>query len=209
MYVTGMVTRCEPEGKSDLWWGRVHHRPQRQATGMAGRRGPRAGLVFGGATGISSKPSRGGRVSEGGAVAFQPIDERGLSSGCSSGSEHGNKAGHWGRRRGDLAGSGPCNLLVFDGLQKLSGGEAGIRTLGRGLCPFNGLANRRLQPLGHLTASAVREPAGAGRNTDYIPMSPVVRPPRSGRAPGTPRIVTRSPRGPPAAPTGTRAAPPP
>ena len=32
------------------------------------------------------------------------------------------------------------------------GGEAGIRTLGRGLCPYNGLANRRLQPLGHLTA---------------------------------------------------------
>ena len=34
------------------------------------------------------------------------------------------------------------------------GGEAGIRTLGRGLSPYNGLANRRLQPLGHLTAGA-------------------------------------------------------
>src|SRR5690242_12758314 len=33
-----------------------------------------------------------------------------------------------------------------------SGGEAGIRTLGRALRPYNGLANRRLQPLGHLTA---------------------------------------------------------
>jgi hypothetical protein len=33
-----------------------------------------------------------------------------------------------------------------------SGGEAGIRTLGRVLKPYNGLANRRLQPLGHLTA---------------------------------------------------------
>jgi hypothetical protein len=32
------------------------------------------------------------------------------------------------------------------------GGEAGIRTLGRGLSPYNGLANRRLRPLGHLTA---------------------------------------------------------
>src|SRR5262245_51444941 len=31
------------------------------------------------------------------------------------------------------------------------GGEAGIRTLGRVLKPYNGLANRRLQPLGHLT----------------------------------------------------------
>ena len=34
------------------------------------------------------------------------------------------------------------------------GGEAGIRTLGRSLSPYNGLANRRLQPLGHLTADA-------------------------------------------------------
>src|SRR5690349_5868785 len=33
------------------------------------------------------------------------------------------------------------------------GGEAGIRTLGRALRPYNGLANRRLQPLGHLTAT--------------------------------------------------------
>ena len=35
-----------------------------------------------------------------------------------------------------------------------SGGEAGIRTLGRSLSPYNGLANRRLKPLGHLTADA-------------------------------------------------------
>ena len=34
-----------------------------------------------------------------------------------------------------------------------AGGEAGIRTLGRVLKPYNGLANRRLQPLGHLTVS--------------------------------------------------------
>ena len=32
------------------------------------------------------------------------------------------------------------------------GGEAGIRTLGTAFRPYNGLANRRLQPLGHLTA---------------------------------------------------------
>ena len=36
-----------------------------------------------------------------------------------------------------------------------SGGEGGIRTLGTGVSPYNGLANRRLQPLGHL--SDVRE----------------------------------------------------
>ena len=33
-----------------------------------------------------------------------------------------------------------------------TGGEAGIRTLDTAFGPYNGLANRRLQPLGHLTA---------------------------------------------------------
>ena len=31
------------------------------------------------------------------------------------------------------------------------GGEGGIRTPGTGFGPYNGLANRRLQPLGHLS----------------------------------------------------------
>ena len=35
--------------------------------------------------------------------------------------------------------------------ERKAGGEAGIRTLGRAFGPYNGLANRRLQPLGHLT----------------------------------------------------------
>ncbi len=30
-------------------------------------------------------------------------------------------------------------------------GEGGIRTLDTGVSPYNGLANRRLQPLGHLS----------------------------------------------------------
>ena len=34
---------------------------------------------------------------------------------------------------------------------KRSGGEGGIRTPGRSFGPYNGLANRRLQPLGHLS----------------------------------------------------------
>ena len=34
---------------------------------------------------------------------------------------------------------------------KTTGGEGGIRTLGTGVSPYNGLANRRLQPLGHLS----------------------------------------------------------
>jgi hypothetical protein len=43
----------------------------------------------------------------------------------------------------------------FSGLLgfKSNGGEAGIRTLGTGFGPYNGLANRRLQPLGHLSAA--------------------------------------------------------
>jgi hypothetical protein len=36
-------------------------------------------------------------------------------------------------------------------LEEKSGGERGIRTLDTGVSPYNGLANRRLQPLGHLS----------------------------------------------------------
>ena len=32
-----------------------------------------------------------------------------------------------------------------------TGGEAGIRTLGTGVSPYNGLANRRIRPLCHLS----------------------------------------------------------
>src|SRR3984957_3933098 len=34
---------------------------------------------------------------------------------------------------------------------KTSGGEGGIRTLGTGVSPYNGLANRRILPLCHLS----------------------------------------------------------
>ncbi len=37
-----------------------------------------------------------------------------------------------------------------------SGGEGGIRTPGTGFSPYNGLANRRIQPLCHLSARAGR-----------------------------------------------------
>src|SRR5207244_13041538 len=36
-------------------------------------------------------------------------------------------------------------------------GEGGIRTPDRGISPYNGLANRRLQPLGHLSNVAALE----------------------------------------------------
>src|SRR3984893_5269720 len=38
----------------------------------------------------------------------------------------------------------------------LYGGDGGIRTLDRALPPYNGLANRRLQPLGHVSVHGER-----------------------------------------------------
>jgi hypothetical protein len=54
------------------------------------------------------------------------------------------------------------SLIPIDGRQhsgrempsiETFGGEGGIRTLDTGVSPYNGLANRRLQPLGHLSVS--------------------------------------------------------
>ncbi len=47
----------------------------------------------------------------------------------------------------------PFNCLV-EGLSIPDSGEAGIRTRDKDLTPYNGLANRRLQPLGHLSKLA-------------------------------------------------------
>jgi hypothetical protein len=44
-----------------------------------------------------------------------------------------------------------------------NGGAGGIRTLDRALQPYNGLANRRLQPLGHSSVAADMPEAGASR----------------------------------------------
>jgi hypothetical protein len=44
----------------------------------------------------------------------------------------------------------PHSTALLEGLAD-SGGEGGIRTPDRGVSPYNGLANRRLQPLGHLS----------------------------------------------------------
>src|SRR6266404_3104096 len=48
-------------------------------------------------------------------------------------------------------------------LKQYSGGAGGIRTLDRALQPYNGLANRRLQPLGHSSIEADMPDAGASR----------------------------------------------
>jgi hypothetical protein len=47
--------------------------------------------------------------------------------------------------------------------ETLIGGAGGIRTLDRALQPYNGLANRRLQPLGHSSVTADMPEAAAGR----------------------------------------------
>jgi hypothetical protein len=44
-----------------------------------------------------------------------------------------------------------------------AGGAGGIRTLDRALQPYNGLANRRLQPLGHSSVAADMPEAGTSR----------------------------------------------
>src|SRR5260221_13961213 len=43
------------------------------------------------------------------------------------------------------------------------GGAGGIRTLDRALQPYNGLANRRLQPLGHSSVAPDMPDPGMGR----------------------------------------------
>src|SRR4051812_43563477 len=48
------------------------------------------------------------------------------------------------------------------------GGEAGIRTLDTAFRPYNGLANRRLRPLGHLTPArnlSIRQALSYGSTT--------------------------------------------
>ena len=46
---------------------------------------------------------------------------------------------------------------------KQAGGDGGIRTLDRALQPYNGLANRRLQPLGHVSGGADMPDAALSR----------------------------------------------
>lgn len=50
-----------------------------------------------------------------------------------------------------------------EGFIRVFGGAGGIRTLDRALQPYNGLANRRLQPLGHSSVGADMPDTGASR----------------------------------------------
>ena len=52
---------------------------------------------------------------------------------------------------------------LTDRCEQLDGGDGGIRTLDRALQPYNGLANRRLQPLGHISGKADMPDTGVTR----------------------------------------------
>src|SRR5262245_11489171 len=52
---------------------------------------------------------------------------------------------------------------LYQALTGITGGDGGIRTLDRPLQAYNGLANRRLQPLGHVSGSADMPDARASR----------------------------------------------
>src|SRR6266571_4995141 len=64
---------------------------------------------------------------------------------------------------GQLVKPGSGSAILLDGTilnqgdLDSTGGEGGIRTPGRGFSPYNGLANRRIQPLCHLSADGPAE----------------------------------------------------
>src|SRR5436853_1000877 len=68
---------------------------------------------------------------------------------------------------------GITSFQVLD--YKGNGGEGGIRTLGTGVSPYNGLANRRIRPLCHLSGDAeikfttVRAALSGGQNQEPAP----------------------------------------
>ena len=59
--------------------------------------------------------------------------------------------------------SGITDMQIINRLIGQAGGAGGIRTLDRALQPYNGLANRRLQPLGHSSVKVDMPDAGASR----------------------------------------------
>src|SRR5437879_13536474 len=60
------------------------------------------------------------------------------------------------------------NLAVENAKKRRSGGEGGIRTLGTGVSPYNGLAKRRIRPLCHL--SGVRRSSLPRARTVVLPL---------------------------------------
>src|SRR5476649_2172929 len=84
------------------------------------------------------------------------IELGGLSSGM-GGSAFAPGARRFGATDFASASDSPAWTKLVAKRRAKSGGEAGIRTLGTTLRSYNGLANRRLRPLGHLTAIVGRQ----------------------------------------------------
>jgi len=78
-----------------------------------------------------------------------------------------------GERNGARDESAERSETAVSGGSDASGGEGGIRTRGRGVNPFNSLANCRFRPLSHLSGGASGGPAGI-RTPDQRIMSPLL-----------------------------------
>ena len=61
-----------------------------------------------------------------------------------------------------------CGLCGLQALE-IYGGEGGIRTLGRGLGPYDGLANRCFRPLSHLSVDRVQQDRTTGETKMLTP----------------------------------------
>ena len=77
------------------------------------------------------------------------------------------RTGDGGREIARVIAPVPVGRLPFSGFLN---GDGGIRTLDTGLSPYNGLANRRLQPLGHVSRpSAARAMSMIGAGLSILP----------------------------------------
>src|SRR3569833_2186651 len=64
--------------------------------------------------------------------------------------------------------AGNATLNAAHNITEGNGGAGGIRTLDRALQPYNGLANRRLQPLGHVSGWAGMPDVAASRKRQIV-----------------------------------------
>jgi hypothetical protein len=97
-----------------------------------------------------------------------------------------------------MANTGRCKCLANEGrnlevakpVGAKGGGAGGIRTLDRALQPYNGLANRRLQPLGHSSIRADMPDTRASRKRQIqITPKPFTGPIRGAGAPRSARAI--------------------
>jgi hypothetical protein len=77
---------------------------------------------------------------------------------------------NWGYLGTDLGAgaTAPQFVQLHHDVDEIVGGDGGIRTLDRPLQAYNGLANRRLQPLGHISNGADMHDAAASRKRPVL-----------------------------------------